>query len=173
MVGGMTQAWLFVLGVVIEGIAIIVFASPDYVPGLKRFSAWLAPRLRRFENRARRLLHLKPRPVVHRASAGGAVAAGGHARAIVAVNPDASLEEKVEYLLRREQVAQDVADRLSERIKALASTIETQVAELRAETQARVTAESQAAVEADRPLRLIGALLLTVGLACQSVATLL
>lgn len=30
----------------------------------------------------------------------------------------------------------------------------------------------QAAAEADRPLRLIGTLLLVVGLACQSVATL-
>ena len=173
MVRGMTHAWLFVVGVVIEGVAIIVFAAPDLLPGLRRLSAWLAPRLRRFENWLRRLLHLRRRPVVHQVSAGGAIAVGGHARGIVSVNPDASLEEKVEYLIRREQVAQDVADRLSERIEAVASSLSDRVAALPAETRAHVSTELQAAVEADRPLRLIGALLLVVGLACQSVASLL
>ncbi len=98
MVGGMTHAWLFVLGVVIEGIAIIVFAAPDLVPGLKRFSAWLAPRLRRFGNRARRLLHLKPRAVVHQASAGAIVAGRGTREGHRLRQSRCILEEKVEYL---------------------------------------------------------------------------
>ena len=173
----MAHAWIFVVGVLIEGVAILVFAAPDYVPGLRRFSAWLAPRLRRAERRARnairRVLRHPPTPVVHQVSAGGAIAAGLSARGIHGVSPTATLEEKVDFLLRRAEITQEVTATLSDRIAAISSKIEHEITELRDESRAHVAAELKSAEEADRPLRLIGSLLLIAGVACQSIASLL
>ena len=43
---GMTHAWLLVVGVVIEGVAIVLFFAPDLLRGVGSLAAWLSPRLR-------------------------------------------------------------------------------------------------------------------------------
>ena len=161
----MTHPWLFAIGVLVEGLSIAVFAVPDFVPGLRRFVRWLGPRARRAENRARRLLRLPGHPKVVYAQAGVAVAAG--------MSEGATPDEKIAYLLRREQAAQDFADRLSERVESLSTKLDTDVEALRVEFRDHVGAELRFADEEGRTRRQIGAFLLVVGVVCQAVASLL
>ncbi|HEY9456644.1 MAG TPA: hypothetical protein VIQ56_01960 [Gaiella sp.] len=169
----MTHPWLFAIGVLVEGLSIAVFAVPDFVPGLRRFVRWLGPRARRAENRARRLLRLPGHPKVVYAQAGVAVAAGMSAKVRVSVSEGATPDEKIAYLLRREQAAQDFADRLSERVESLSTKLDTDVEALRVEFRDHVGAELRFADEEGRTRRQIGAFLLVVGVVCQAVASLL
>jgi hypothetical protein len=54
------KASLYIVGAVVELGGILLVASPDLVPGSLRFAAWARPRLRRLENRIRRLIRARP-----------------------------------------------------------------------------------------------------------------
>jgi hypothetical protein len=173
----MTHAWLFVVGVLLEGLAILVFAAPDFVPGLRRFArwivTWIVPRLRRAENRLRRLLGLPGRPIVVRGEAAVGASAALSAKVRVAVSDEATLEEKVDFLLRRDQEGQDFHQRIWESVEAVEARFDQQTTAMRDETVSHVAAELEAVDKEGRALRLIGAVLLVAGLACQSIASLL
>src|SRR5215218_11291509 len=75
---------------------------PDLLPDVLRLSAWLGCQWHRATNRLRRLVGLKPRRVVHTVGAAGTVNLAGHISAVVSTSNVGSLEDKVEYLLRRD-----------------------------------------------------------------------
>ncbi len=156
---------LYIVGAVFELGGIMLSVSPDLVPGARRFSAWLEPRWRRLESRLRRLLRLGGRTHVIQVADAGVIAAGGRVSAIVTVDPEAALEAKVEFLLRRDRERQAALGDLAERVEdveresvdrddALSERMQTHVAE----SLGRAAAEY-------RPIRIIGAIALAVGLA--------
>jgi hypothetical protein len=110
-----SSAVLLVLGVVFEFAGIVLLGFPDFVPGAVRLSGWLRRRSRAVENRLRRLLRLPPRPVVHKAGADFGVGVELSASAVVGTGAT-TLEDKVEYLLRRDQDAQREANELARRV---------------------------------------------------------
>lgn len=82
-------------------------------------------------------------------------------------------EEKVEYLLQRDQASQGELDAIAMRVRYLEAETPEQLAKARQEMQEYVARELAAAHERYRPLRQAGAILLVLGLACVTLATLL
>lgn len=156
---------LYTIGALCELLGIVLIAAPDLVPGAKRLSRWIRLRWRTIENRAKRLLRLSPRgQVVQVAGIGSAMALGGGVRAFVSPRKDASLEEKVAYLVRRDREAQEAEGRIKERVDALEAESRQRVEDLRLEIEALIESELRAAQEDFRAVRIGGAVALTIGL---------
>jgi hypothetical protein len=89
---------LCLVGLVLEGLGIVVILFPDVVPGLQRLDQWLRRQGQRVANGVRRVLGL-PRVI----EATGVVIATGNltlqGRGVVLPGRNASLEEKVQFLL--------------------------------------------------------------------------
>jgi hypothetical protein len=121
------QDWVYAFSGSFEGIGLLLVAAPEVVTALRRFGAWVAAMWRKFlpylakvEHLARRLFR-RPRHVVVHAGAASVVASGGNVTARVLPGEDKTLEEKVEYLLRRDQDMQARADSIELRMGGLAS----------------------------------------------------
>jgi hypothetical protein len=161
---------LFVVGALFEFAGIVLLGFPDFVPGALRLSRWLRPRTRSVVNRLRRLLRLPPRPTF--VDLGGAVEIHGVLRgsAMKSVAAGASLEEKVAFLLRRDEEAQGAVNALAERVAAIEEQAPRQLEQLRGEMQAHVDQKIRAALDEYRELRVAGTVALGLGLACVTVA---
>lgn len=151
---------------------IVALGFPDLLPGALRVSTWLGRQWRRATNRLRRLVGLKPRAVVHTVGAAGEINLAGHISAVVSTSNVGSVEDKVEYLLRRDQDAQRRLNEHDARLDRIEGETTERLAELRGEMETHVAHELSAAVEAYRPLRVVGTIALVVGLACVTAATL-
>jgi hypothetical protein len=154
---------LYVTGAVLELGGILLVAWPDLLPYAARASQALRVAAERIGDRLRRLLRRPRHQVVHMGAA-DAVAIANSISVVVSPNPDATLEERVEYLLRREEEAQAKLNAHDERLRAIEKHVPERLDELRAETQEHVASELSAAESRYRPLRFVGALLLAVGL---------
>jgi hypothetical protein len=157
------RATLYVTGAVLELGGILLVAWPDLLPYAGLVSRWLRAAMRRVADRPRRLLRRR-RDVVVQVGAATATASAGSVSVVVSPNPDATLEERVEYLLRREQEAQAKLNTHDERIRAIEKHVPKRLDELRTETEEHVAGELSAAESRYRPLRFVGALLLAAGL---------
>jgi enolase len=82
----------------------------------------------------------------------------------------ASLEEKVAFLLRRDEEAQGAVNALAERVAAIEEQAPRQLEQLRGEMQAHVDQKIRAALDEYRELRVAGTVALGLGLACVTVA---
>ena len=112
-----SAAVLLIFGASMELAGIVLVGSPDLFPQAQRVSEWLRLRAGRVYERVRRLLG---RPV-HRTVTGSsavAIAGGMSARGSVSVASDASMEDKVAFLLRRDEQTQARVDDLTESVTA-------------------------------------------------------
>ena len=91
----------------------------------------------------------------------------------MSTSDDASLEDKVEYLRRRDQEAQRRLNEHDDRLDRIEAESPERLAELRGDMETHVAHELSAALEAYRPLRVVGTIALVIGLACVTLATLL
>jgi hypothetical protein len=158
------QGALYASGAFVELVGIGLIAAPDLVPGARRLSRWITPRWRTLENRLRRRLRLRPRSVVHTAGAAGTIEMAGSVSAMKSVDPTATLGEKVDFLLRRDQEAQEQANAQAERVATLERESEKKLAKLREQMQTHVSTELAPASAEYRPARIIGALAVAIGL---------
>jgi hypothetical protein len=123
---GSVSHWLLAYAGSLEFWGVLLVASPELAPYLRRLAAGFAS-LRshtkvlahRASARARRILGLRPRPIVM--SGTSAVSGGGamRGRGIVGLSEEASLEEKVDFLMRREEETQHRLADLQEEQDAL------------------------------------------------------
>jgi len=97
----------------------------------------------------------------------------GQLSGIVSTSSEGTLEQKVEYLLRRDEDAQRRANELEARLGRLESESPRRLAELREAMEEHVARELTAALEAYRPVRVAGTGALVLGLACVTAAALL
>ena len=81
----------------------------------------------------------------------------------------ASLEEKVEWVLRRDQEAQQEVNALTGRLADFEQASAKRLDELRAELRQDFDKRLVEEVEKYRPLRALGAVALAIGLACTIV----
>lgn len=165
-----TSATLYGVGAALELIGIILVSSPDLVPGTLRLVRWIRPRWRRIENRIRRLLGLPARGVTYEGSATVRLEMNLSAMGVVGIDPNASLEDKVAFLVRRHSETEQTINKLAQRVTAIETGTPKRVAELRAEMEAHVTRELAAAKEDYRFARISGAIVLAIGLALTTTA---
>jgi hypothetical protein len=159
-----TQGAFYIAGAAVELLGIALIASPDLVPGARRFSRWLAPRWRSIENRIRRLLHLRPRSITHSVEVAGTIETAGSLSAVTSVAADADLEQKVEFLLRRDREEQQEINTLSERFESLERESARRLDELREQMEEHVSSELSSALADYRPVRIVGAVAVAAGL---------
>lgn len=154
---------LYVAGAVLEFLGILLVSAPDLLPYSERASQWLRTTTQPLVDRLRRLIH---RPTAHTIGVSGIASASTVAGASIIVSPnaEATLEERVEYLLRREQEAQKKSNECEGRLRAIEEQLPKRLDELRAETREHVTTSITAAESQYRQFRFIGAVALAVGL---------
>jgi len=157
-----TKATLYLLGGALEITGIFLVAAPDLAPLLRIARARIAAEGERAQAWLRRVLR-RPRSVTASVSAGGAIAMGGHVSAKVSVDPAASLPDKVAFLMRRADEAQERLNLLDDRLRNEVDTRERAIASAQRETERRVREEITNALDAHKRLRLVGIGLLTLG----------
>jgi predicted nuclease with TOPRIM domain len=86
------------------------------------------------------------------------------------VSGAATLAQKVEFLLTRDQEAQREVNILRERIENLEIESSRRLGQARREIETRFAQELKTALELYRPLRIWGAVALLLGLACMTYA---
>ena len=158
------RAALFIVGATIELLGIVLIASPDLVPGAVRLAGWMRRQWRPFANRLRRLLRRPPKSVAVSGSVSSGLALGGHATAIVGTSVT-NVEERVEFLLRRDRETQQAMSDLSRLVSSISETSKRDLAALRDELKAHVTTELTAAQADFRAARIAGTVALAIGLA--------
>ena len=164
---------MYVVGAVLELGGILLVAWPDVLPYAGSASRWLRLTSRRAINRLRVALG-RPRHYDIHAGAGSFHAkASLSGSAVVSISPAATLEERVDFLLRREEAAQEKLNAHDKRLSAIEDSLPRQLDELRAETERHVSEEISAAEWRYRPLRFVGALALAFGLALTTTANFL
>ena len=165
-----TAIALLVVGGFLQLLGTLAIAWPDMRPWMKRASAWLSLVYRRIENRMRRLFGRPPREQI--VYGGGAVAAGFALRgaAVLTVAAEASMERKVAFLLHRDQEAQQKENAFASRLDDLEEALTKRLDELRSEMRKHHEQKLAEALDQYRALRILGAVLLAIGIACQVAA---
>lgn len=166
-----TKVFLLLGGAGFEFLGIIFIAFPDLVPYGVQFSRWLRNLTRPLFNRISRLLG-RPRgvtivPLV------GEVNFAGRVSPVKSGAGRAMLEQKVEFLLTRDQEAQRDINALRARIEDFESESSRRLAESQREIEAGFEQKLRAALEEYRPLRIFGVIALLVGLFCPTLANFL
>jgi hypothetical protein len=164
------QAILFVVGAIFEFVGIVLLGFPDFIPGALRLSNWLRIRGRRLANRMRRLFGRPPGRTVVKLEAADEISLAGHLSLMKHVHPDATIEEKVAFLVQRDQEAQRDVNELNERLTAIETETPRRLEELRGQMHTHVARELTEAMTAYRPLRIGGTVALAIGLLCVTVA---
>jgi hypothetical protein len=153
---------LYLAGGVLEVAGIVLVAAPDLGPMWHAGQERLRKAWDRLGAKVRALLR-RPRHVTASASLSGGVALGGSARGIVGVNPAATTDEKVAFLLRRDEETQNRIADLHEALAAASTDADRKLAEARAELEARLALEIRRALDLYRGQRLAGIGLLVLG----------
>jgi hypothetical protein len=161
---------LMSIGAVLEFSGIVLIAFPDFLPHGRRLSRWLGHRTRVVVNRLRRLLGLPPlqNVVYGQAAVEASAALSGHV--ITGVRQGAIIEEKVAFLLQRDQETQKAMNALTDRVQELEEATPRLLDRLREDMEAHVTTTLTAALAEYRDLRIFGTIALAVGLICTTVA---
>jgi len=167
------QAVLFAVGASIEFAGIVFLGVPDLIPHADRLSRWLRPRARRVLNALRRLVRLPPRRTVVNLEGLVHARSIGQASLTVSVRADATVEEKVAFLLRRDQDSQSSINALTKRVAEIEGRTPRELEQLRAQMETHVAQELARARDEYRPLRIGGTIALAIGLICMSVANFL
>jgi hypothetical protein len=144
----------------------MLVASPDLVPQARGLSQWIGRGYRRGMDRVvsliRRLFR-RPKPHVVEAVGAGGVTFSGSATGVISVDPQASLTDKVDYLLRRDEEIQRGFDGLRGRIDGVKHQMEAGF-ERTPEMETFVSGELTKAHAAYLPLRIAGVVFLLIGL---------
>jgi hypothetical protein len=161
---------LLVGGAAFEFGGIIAIVFPDLVPYGILFGQWQRKLGRTLLDHIRRILR-RPRNVVIRVGTASEVNLAGESVSLMkSASVAATLEQKVEFLLTRDQEAQRDVNILRQQIKDLEVELLKRLDQLRREIEARFSRELEAALDDYRPLRIWGAVALLLGLACVTYA---
>jgi hypothetical protein len=162
------QAALYILGALCELLGIVLIAAPDLVPGAVRASRWTRLHWRRIENRIRRLLGLPLRSIVHTVGMADTIEIAGRIAATKSTSA-LTIDEKVEFLLRRDQEAQRDVNDLRGSVADLEAETSRRLDEFRDELKTYVDNELVAS-EADYKIaRIGGTIALAIGLTLTTI----
>lgn len=172
----MEASTLFWVGIGLELVGLALVGASDYVPlardvgrAIRRpveslaVSAWWRV-ARRFGRR---------RTITARVSPGGAIALGGNVTGIVSPGKSATLEEKVEFLLRRSEEWQRAFADLERRLGELPDRWRADVAIVRSELEERIERRLTETQERYLAARRVGLICLLAGVACVAASNVL
>jgi hypothetical protein len=162
---------LYIVGAIVELCGILLVASPDLVPGALRFVAWMRPRLRQVENRVRRLVRARPREVVIHASSNAVMRFSGHASATVTTSAQ-TLEEKVDFLLRRDVDTQSNMNEIGRRLEKVENSLDREAVAVREHLEARIEDRLSETQRDFRTARFVGVAALAAGLGLSTAGNL-
>lgn len=162
---------LAIVGAVAQFMGILLVASPDLVPGAR----WVAHRAliiwSKIESLIRRALSLPPRTICGQVNLSGELNLSGRLTAIKGTTAT-TLEERVEWLLRRDHEAQrDVSD-LAGRIAQVEGGVTELLKALRDELKSEIAGKIAAAQADFRAAHVLGTALLVLGLVLTTFAAL-
>jgi hypothetical protein len=163
------KAALLITGAVLEFVGIILIAFPDLSPYFVQFSRWLRKHIRALSDRVRRLLGC-PKDLRIEVHSAGEVNLAGRVSVMKSASGTATLEEKVEFLLKRDQEAQGDFNVLRGRIEDVESESSKRLDESQREIRTSFEGKLTAALQEYRSLRIVGVIALVVGLACATLA---
>jgi hypothetical protein len=154
-----------ILGAISEFAGLVLIAWPDLVPWKRQASTWLRQTYGTAEGIVRRILR-RPRQVTVARSIGlaSSIEIAGSLRRRRGCSPDASLEEKVHFLLSRDTDAQRFEADVLERLRAIEETTESRLLEASKDLQRRLETRLSETAQEFRPLRVVGLVLLIIGL---------
>ena len=163
------KCWLYLIGPFLEACGIVVVLFPDVVPGLQRLDQWLRRQGQRVANGVRRVLGL-PRVI----EATGIVTAKANltlqGRGVVLPGRNASLEEKVQFLLDWYPKINEAIGALRERFEKSEKDIAKQFQAARQEVEAWTNEAIITEIARYRAGRIVGSVLLFVGLVFSGFA---
>lgn len=107
---------LYVAGGLLQIAGVLLVASPDIFPFLRRFARWLYPRYVRLENRLRRLVG-RARPQRHTIGPADEINLADSLVPVLSPSKQLSLEETVAWLVRRAENAQKEHAALARRLE--------------------------------------------------------
>jgi hypothetical protein len=156
---------LYVVGGMLELSGIVLVAAPDVFPAIRSGRRWIDSRAALVALKLRRLLR---RPVSHTVSMSGTITATGtmSASGILGIDPNATLERKVELLIRHDAEAQERLNTLEQRMTDEKAARDAAIEQARGETEERLTEQMRALIDTHKRLRLIGVGLLICGAVC-------
>ena len=152
-----------------EFVGIILLAFPDLVPYGIRFSQWQRKHIRTLLDQIRWALG-RPRNLTIEVGSAVAVDLAGRASVMKSASATATLEQKVEFLLSRDQEAQRDINALQKQIEDIQTESSKRLVQSRHEIETRFAQELKSAQDIHRPLRIWGAMALLFGLACVTYA---
>jgi hypothetical protein len=162
--------WYFIAGGILQFFGIIGVGAPDIVPYKNRLSSWLRKLTRPLLRRLGRAIG-RSEPTMHAVEFGGSVSTKAGASVIVGHDPNAPLQEQVEFLLGRDQCTQKKLNEHDARTRAIEEELPTLLDELRVEMREYVKTAIADAETKYRPLKALGAILLVVGLVFTTYAS--
>lgn len=165
---------LLTVGALLELIGVVALAWPDFLPWKRRTAAWLLGVYARVEVRMRRLLRMPPPSLTMQVSGAASISLVSTGAAVITgPSADASVEEKIAFLLQRDQQAQRLENELARRLNDVSKTMTDRLDKLGSNLAEEHESKLAAALAEYRPLRILGTVLLAVGLACQVAANLI
>jgi hypothetical protein len=165
------QGILLAGGAVLEFGGIVALAFPDFLPQGRRLSRWLTHRADLLINGIRLLLGLPPLHKSVSVETTDSVRVSDRASVLKLPRDDPIIEEKVAFLLERDQETQAAISTLGGRVQDLEEGTPRQLEQLREDLREHVVAKLASADEEYRALRIVGTIALAAGLACTTAAS--
>lgn len=172
------REWLFSFAGSAETFGLLLVAAPELVPilqtiGLAVVRGWSRMKvlLRQAEGAVRRLLR-RPRGQVVSASGALVTAAGFSAKGRVGLKEDATLEEKVEYLLRRDEAVQDRFEETHDSLESMPGRWRADIREASETLRGEHTRALEQMRDRHLKARLLGVALLLVGIGLATAGNL-
>jgi hypothetical protein len=163
---------LAIIGALFQFVGIVLLAASDLLPGARRLGRWLRVHSRSVERRIREFFRRPPRPIVASVAVSDSSSVSDSASAVVSTGAT-TVEEKVEFLLRRDQEAQRHMNDVAKRLTELQGDVPQRLSALSDELKGHVAAGVAAAQADFRATRLLGSVALALGLVLTTWATLI
>jgi hypothetical protein len=164
------QETLFILGAIFQLLGIVLVGSPDLVPGAVRLGTWTRGRIDRASARLLRLIGRQRARFVPLSDT-AIVEMTGSVSPVKSVNPQATLQERVKFLLARDQEAQRDVNALNERLAAIERDVPRLLDDLRTVIEAELGKRLEETQANLRAARLYGIVALLIGLALTTAAS--
>ena len=162
----------YLAGAALEGFGIILLGLPDIIPYRERVSVWLTGRYLRGINRLRLLIRRPRTQVVALTGIASEGSAAMGASVVKRVGSGMPLEGQVALLREHDQETQEGLNELRGRLDALESGTSKRFEKSRAAMEAHVAGALGSAFAQYRPIRVVGAILLLVGLGLATAGNL-
>jgi hypothetical protein len=163
---------LYIVGAIFELVGIVMLAAPDWNTYTRRLGSLTRRIFDRVLALIRRLLRRPKHVTAHAVDLGLAIETNLSGSAIVGQGPGASIEDRIAFLLRRDEQTQRDVNELRGRVEAIERESPEKLAALRVELEQHVSTQLEIDRADYRAGRALGAVLLAIGLGISTAGNL-